>query len=403
LKKTITILIVLTVLGLLGREVYERVASQGKGMARRRRNLAVAVETQPVKKATIRDVGLFTGTLHPRSQFVVAPKIGGRLEKLLVDVGDTVQQDQLIAVLDNDEHLQQVDQARAELAVARANLEESRSALDIARRELERVKALRQKKIASESELDEAEAQFQAQTAKHKVAQAKVAQKNAALRATEVRLSYTRICVACNNGSEQQWVVGERFVDEGAMLAANTSIVSVLDIGAMTAVIHVIERDYPKVKLGQIAAVTADAFPGKTFSGKIVRVAPLLKETSRQARVEIEIPNPEALLKPGMFVRAQIEFGRHDDTTIVPLSALVNRNGRQGLFWADLQEMKARFVPVTLGIVNGDSAEVLEPPLSGRIVTLGQHLLENGTSILLPGAGRSKPEDRAGNSPKGSS
>jgi len=213
----------------------------------------------------------------------------------------------------------------------------------------------------------------------------------------------TQICVASDARNEHRWVVGERFVDEGAMLGANTAIVSVLDIGAMTAVIHVIEKDYPKVKVGQSAVVTADAFPGKTFSGKIVRLAPLLKETSRQARVEIEIPNPDALLKPGMFVRVQIEFDRHDNATVVPLSALVNRNGRQGVFLADLQEMKARFVPVTLGIVNGGLAEVLNPPLSGQIVTLGQHLLEDGTGIIVPGSEHSKPKGRAGAPPKGPS
>jgi multidrug efflux pump subunit AcrA (membrane-fusion protein) len=116
-------------------------------------------------------------------------------------------------------------------------------------------------------------------------------------------------------------VVPERFVDEGSMMAPNTAIVSVLDIGALTAVIHVIERDYPKIKVGQAATVIADAFPGKAFTGRIIRVAPLLKETSRQARVEIEIPNRESLLAPGMFVRVEIDFSRHDDATLIPLSA----------------------------------------------------------------------------------
>lgn len=398
MKKNLAILIVLIVLGLLGWQIYQKVSSRGKGYARHRRDVAVAVETKPVLRESIKDVGLFTGTLYPRSQFIVAPKIGGRLEKLFVDVGERVKQDQLVAILDNDEYVQQVDQARAELEVAKANLEESRSALDIANRELERVKALRQKKIASESELDAADAQFKAQTAKHKVAFAQVAQKKAALKATDVRLSYTKICVSCESKDGRWWVVGERFVDEGAMLAPNNSIVSVLDIGTLTAVIHVIERYYPKVQVGQSTTVMADAFPGKSFSGKIVRLAPLLKETSRQARVEIEIPNPDALLKPGMFVRVQIEFERHDNTTVIPLSALVNREGRQGIFLADPKEMKARFVPVTLGIINGNSAEVLDPSISGSVITMGQHLLEDGASIILPG---SKPSKDQGKAPKG--
>ncbi len=114
--------------------------------------------------------------------------------------------------------------------------------------------------------------------------------------------------------------------------------------------------------------------------------SPLLKETSRQARAEIEISNPDILLKPGMFVRVRIEFDRHDNATVIPVSSLVNRDGRQGVFLADPKEMKAVFVPVTVGLVSGDLAEILDPPLTGSIVTMGQHLLEDGGSIILPGS-----------------
>jgi RND family efflux transporter MFP subunit len=370
-------------LSLLGWQIYQKLQIAGTGQVRNRRAVAVPVETARIKQTTIRDVGAFTGTLSPRSQFIVAPKIAGQLEKLYVDIGETVKNNQLIAVLDDDEYVQQVDQARAELEVARAVIEESRSALNIAKRELERARALRQKKIASESELDSAEAQFKAQSAKYKVAMAQLAQRAAALEAARVRLSYTKIDVSYDGGGGH-WVVGERFVDEGAMLAPNASIVSVLDIASMVAVVFVVERDYSKVHVSQEALVTTDAFPQKRFYGKIVRVAPLLKETSRQARIEIDIPNPEAMLKPGMFVRVEIEFGRHEATTVIPQNALVKRDSQQGVFLVDSQNMTARFVPVTLGIVNADLVEVVRPPLSGVVVTLGSHLLEDGSAILLP-------------------
>ena len=386
MKKTLLILIVLTIAGLIGWQIYQKSSSQDQMPNRQTRNVAVAVETRPVSERMIRDVGLFTGTLSPSSQFIVAPKISGRLERILVNIGDLVKHKQLIAVMDDDEYIQQVDQARAELEVAKANLEESRSALDIAGRELERAKALRKKKIASESELDSAKAQFRTHDAKHKVALAQLAHKKAALKAARIRLSYTQIYVSRKKG-DGQWVVGERFVDEGAMLPPNASIVSVLDIGSLIAVIHVIEKDYSKVRIGQQAIMTTDAFPGRTFTGKILRLAPLLKETSREARVEIEVPNREGLLKPGMFVRVEIEFGRRNGATVIPLNALVKRNGRQGVFLADTQGMKASFVPVTLGIINGNLAEVVSPPLSGAVVTLGQHLLEDGSAIILPDKG----------------
>jgi len=402
MKKVIVAVVVLGVLGVLGWQVYVRVKeAEGEGGPGRRggrggKAVAVAVEVVPVRKATIRDIGRFTGSLFPRSQFVVAPKVAGRLEKLVVDVGDPVTAGQLIAELDDDEYVQQIEQARAERAVAEANVAECKSSLEVASRELDRIEALRKKKVASESELDEASARRTACDAKHKVALAEVTRREAALKAAQVRSSYTRIRASWESGTSPR-VVGERFVDEGEMLKPNTPIVSILDNSVLTAVIYVIERDYPKVRVGQPAMMTTDAFPGKTFSGRIVRIAPLLKETSRQARVEVEVPNAAQVLKPGMFVRTQFEFARHDEATVVPVAAVVRRNGKQGVFLADTGEMKARFIPVTLGIVNGELAEVVKPSLSGVVVTMGHHLLEDGSAIRLPGP---SPVETATTQPK---
>ena len=381
-KKTVIIVIV-TVVGLFVWLGYRKASVLVRKPDNRRQALAVAVEVAPLQKGTIEEVGLFTGSLVPKSYVVVAPKIAGRLEKLFVGIGDGVKRGQPIALLDDEEYAQQVEQARAEREVAKANVLESESSLEVAGREYKRVQALHQKQIASESELDTARAQHEAQGAKHQVALAQVAQKDAALEAARVRLSYTRINASWEDG-EGHRLVGERFVHEGAMLKANDPIVSILEIQSLTAVIHIIERDYSKVSSGQNAVITTDAFPDRTFSGTILRVAPLLKETSRQARVEIEVPNPGGILKPGMFVRVRIEFDRHSDVTVVPTSALVNRNGQRGVFLADPEEMKARFVPVELGIVNGELAEVIHPPLSGWVVTLGHDLLEDGSAIILP-------------------
>jgi RND family efflux transporter MFP subunit len=402
MKHKAILILVLLLAGLVGWQVYARLAASGKPELGSRGPVPVAVEVSPVEKRTIRDVGLFTGSLDPKSQFVVAPKLAGRLERLYVRIGDPVRQGALIAELESEEYRQQVDQAKAELDVARANFAESRSSLEIAAREFERVKALREKKIASESERDAAEAQLSAQEAKHRVAAAVVAQKEAALRAAQVRLSYTKIHATWEDGEERR-VVGERFVDEGAMLAANTSIVSILDIGVLTGVIHVIERDYPKIRIGQPTSASTDAYPGKVFSGKVIRIAPLIKEVSRSARVEIEISNPERLLKPGMFIRVQIEFSRIDETLVVPLTAIVKRNGDQGVFHVDTEEMMARFVPVTVGMRDTTYAQVLDPPLRGIVVTLGHHFLEGDAPVILPGGGRPQkgPENKSGQTGSG--
>ena len=382
MKRFLGILVSLAVVGVLGWQIYKKVTESQQDPFRPQGNAIVAVETVPVRKITIRDAGLFTGTLLPESQFIVAPKVAGRLEKLMVNIGDRVKRGQLIAVLEDAEYNQQVEQAKAELDVARASVQESSSTMEVAQREFERAEVLRRKKIASESELDLAQTDYNVKAAKYRVALAQVQQREAALEAAQIRLSYTQIQAAWEDTDEYR-VVGERFVDEGALLAPNTPIVSVLAIDPLKALIHVIERDYSRVQTGQEAVVSTDAFPGTTFTGQIVRIAPLLKETSRQARVEIEIPNGDQRLKPGMFIRAQIEFDRHDDATVVPVAALARRDGRQGVFLVDTENLKARFVAVTVGIVNNELAEVLQPPISGSVVTLGQHLLEDGSAITL--------------------
>jgi len=342
----------------------------------------VPVETAAVHNGLICDVGTFTGTFEPKFQFVVAPKVAGWLRKLLVDIGDTIERNQVIAILDDEEFTQQLEQAKAELEVAKANAANCATDLDIARREYERAKALREKQIASASELDVSEAEFNASQMRYKVSLAQQTQREAALKAAEVRLSYTKVQAFWEKG-DQTRVVGERFVDEGALLQVNQPIVSVLENNPLTAVVYVIEKDYPKIKIGQQALVFTDAYPDKIFKGTIIRIAPLLKETSRQARVEVEVPNPRHFLKPGMFLRAKVEFARHENATLVPLGALVRRAEKEGVFVVDQENLKARFVPVTTGLTRAELVEVVEPQISGRVITLGNHLLEDGSDIRL--------------------
>ena len=383
MKKYLIIILVLIFTGFLGLKIYQGVFTPEGESQNVREAHPVAVEASPVKRDTIYDIQTFTGTLRPKAHYIVAPKITARLEKLLVNIGDVIKHDQLIARLEDEEYVQQVEQYKAELAVASANLEEKQSVLKNAQLEFDRITTLRKKKIASESELDSAKAELEAKSANYRVTIAQVSQKEAALKAAQVRLSYTIIKASWPDGDGSK-VVGERFVDEGAMLTANSPIVSVFDISSLTAVIFVIERDYPKISIGQNTIVTTDAYPDKSFDGKILRIAPILKETSRQARVEIEIPNNDWFLKPGMFTRVQIEFAKHEDVTVIPLTSLANRSGQQGVFGVDSENMKARFTPLTLGIVNTHLAEVVDPPLSGLVITLGQHLLEDGSLIILP-------------------
>jgi RND family efflux transporter MFP subunit len=356
----------------------------GKAQGAGQRTGTVAVEIAPIVEGPIRDLGLFSGTLVPKSQFVVAPKVSGKLNKLYVDIGDRLTNGQLIAEIEDEEYQQQLIQAEADLNMARANLEEARSAVELSRRDLERAESLHKKKIMSDSQMDAARAQFNAQESRSKVTAAQLSNRESAVEAARVRLSYTQITAAWEKGSGVRYV-GERFVHEGALLSRNSEIISVIELQPITAVIYATEKEYFRIQPGQDVAITSTAFPERAFQGKVTRVAPLLKETSRQARVEIDIDNADDSLKPGMFVNAAIEFARRDKVKLVPFSSLVQRENQSGVFIADMGKKKAFFKPVKVGIVEGETAEVLDPAdLSGYAVVLGQHLLQDGMNIILP-------------------
>ncbi|MGC9453752.1 MAG: efflux RND transporter periplasmic adaptor subunit [Phycisphaerae bacterium] len=397
MKRLIAGVIALAVIGALGWLIYQRATEQPDlpgGPGRR----AVAVETHPVVRRNIHNVAQFTGTLIPDSHVVVAPKVSGRLEELAVNIGDMVRNGDLIAVLDSAEYDQDVAQATAELQVAEANLADSRSNLDLARRDFERAQQLREERVISESDLDQARAKYEAAVARHQVDQAQIKQRQAALEAARVRQSYTRIH-ATWTGDESPRLVAQRYVDAGTMLRANDPIVSIVDIDPVTAVIYAIERDYPHIDVGQEATVHSDARPERTFTGLVARKAPVLREQSRQGRVEVEIPNSEHLLAPGMFVRVNIELEMHEDAVAIPSAALSRRNGQQGVFVVGGEGKKVSFVRVTTGISEGPWVEIVEPELTGEVVTLGHHLLEDGADVTVVGSDTGTQGDTGGARP----
>jgi multidrug efflux pump subunit AcrA (membrane-fusion protein) len=134
MKKILLTGILLLGMAFFGWQIYQHVNRDNKAVNRERKNIPVAVEVAPVRQATVQDIGWYSGSLYPNAAFVIAPKIGGRLEKIWVNIGDELQSSQLIAVLDDAEYKQQVSQAKAELDVARASLLEQENALENAKR-----------------------------------------------------------------------------------------------------------------------------------------------------------------------------------------------------------------------------------------------------------------------------
>jgi RND family efflux transporter MFP subunit len=357
----------------------------------------VPVEVAQIQRGPIALQRIFSGELEARAAFVVAPKVSGRVERVLVNIADTVKRGQVVAELDNDEYVQAVAQAQADLEVARANLSKARSDLEIANRESKRTESLLKRGIASDSEFDAVRQDQLSKQAQLKVAEAQVTKAESSLETANIRLRYTEVTAGWTGGDEDR-VVAERYVDEGQTVAANAPLLLIVELNPIVGVVFVTEGDYAHLKPGQFVSLTSDAYPGEQYPGRIDRIAPIFRQSTRQARIEMTIDNPQHRLKPGMFIRAAVVLARVPEATIVPEQALTIRDDRSGVFIVSEDGRSVAWHEVKVGIREGDRVQVEGAGLSGRVVTLGQQLVNDGSSISIPAeqsqtaAGREKVE-----------
>lgn len=361
-----------------------RIQDSANQSARRGERGAVPVEVADIERGLIEHRRTFTGTLEPKAEFVVAPKISGRVKKLNADLADTVARGELVAELDDDEYVQSVAQADADFAVAKANLAEARSLLSIAERELKRVEKLRERNVASESQLDTARADQLAKQAHVEVTKAQLTRSEASLESARIRLGYTKVTAGWRDGNDLR-VVAERYVDEGETVAANAPLLRIVEMDPITAVFFVTERDYALLKPDQSVSLRTDAHPGETFEGRIARIAPVFRESTRQARVEVAVNNPGLRLKPGMFVRAEVVLGRVENATMVPEQALVRRDGNDGVFVVSEDGNSVAWRPVTVGFRQDNRVQITGEGLNSQVVILGQQLLNDNAKISVAG------------------
>jgi RND family efflux transporter MFP subunit len=359
---------------------YQGRAASSKGAKASR---PVPVEVARIQRGPIEMRRTFSGELEALAEFVVAPKVSGRVEHVFVNIADTVERGQVVAELDNDEYVQAVAQAQADLEVARAKLSEAKSALEIASREFKRTESLLKRGVASDSEFDASRQEQLAKQAQLKVAAAEVTKAESSLETANIRLGYTKVTAGWTGGGEQR-VVAERYVDEGQTVAANAPLLLIVELHPIVGVVFVTERDYARLNPGQLVSLTTDAYPDERFAGRIDRIAPVFRKNTRQARIEMTIDNPQHRLKPGMFIRATVVLARESEATIIPEQALTKRDGRNGVFIISENGQSVVWREVKVGIREGDRVQVEGQGLNGRVVTLGQQLVNDGSPITIP-------------------
>ena len=263
---------------------------------------------------------------------MVAPKVSGRVERMLVDLADPVRRGQVVAELDNGEYVQAVAQARADLEVARATLSEAGSALEIADRELRRTESLLKRGIASDSQMDAAEQAGSRNRPSSRWPSAQVTKAQASLEAANIRLGYTQVTAGWA-GPDPARVVAERYVDEGQTVAANTPLLSIVELGSHRRG-DLCHRERLRAPAARRARLAHDGcLPGRELFRPHRSHRPVFREATRQARVEMTIENSRQRLKPGMFIRATVVLESVPEAVIVPEQALTTRDGRsRGLY-----------------------------------------------------------------------
>jgi RND family efflux transporter MFP subunit len=382
LKKLSMVLLLMIIAAGAGWVIVNKYRGQAGPGERGKKLRPLPVEVAQIQRGPIELRRSFSGALEAMSEFVVAPKVSGRVEKVFVKLSDTVSRGQNVAELDNAEYVQAVIQAEADLVEAKATLTMSRSALKIANRELERTKKLLKRGIASDSEFDAARADQLAKQAQLEVAKAQVDKAEASLKTANIRLGYTKVTASWTGGDKHR-VVAERYLDEGQTVAANAPLLLIVELHPINGVVYVTEKDYARLKPGQPVSLTTDAYPGEQFKGRIDRIAPVFRKSTRQARVEMTIENELHRLKPGMFIRATVVMERVPEATIIPERALTTRNEKSGVFVVNDDGRSVVWREVTVGIREGHRVQVEGEGLSGLVVTLGQQLVSDGSAITI--------------------
>ncbi len=382
-RKKITAAVLLTGVAALAVFVGYRVATTTDPTKQKAKVEAPVVVNMVLPETeTMRDERSFSGTTWAWSSYDIDPKVSGKLEKLNFDIGDAIKRGDLIAKIDDVEYIQQLRQAEANLELARAKSIEAAELLKLRTNEYNRQVQLFEKNATTQASFESAESTMKAQTATAAMCEAEVKSWEAQVANAQLRVADTTISADWTSGSDYRYV-GERYVDEGTLIATGKPILQILELDRIKVYVQVIERDYPYLQIGQETTVVADAYPEREFSGTITNIANALSEKTRNALAVITVPNNDLSLRPGMFVRVKVVLSVHTDAQTVPLNAVLTKNNVQGVFCYDRKTETAQFVPVKTGLSTRERVEIVEPELTMPVITVGNHLLESGKPVAI--------------------
>jgi len=283
---------------------------------------APAYRFAKVERGPITATVAASGTLNPVISVQVGTQVSGQIKELLVDFNSPVKAGQLIARIDPETFQYRVRQNEADLEAARAAAGRAQVSLANAQRDLARTQELVQREFVSPADLDRAQAQFDLAKAELNNAQAVVAQRAAQLASARVDLARTEIRAPVDG------VVIKRSVDVGQTVAASLQapelFVIARDLRDMQVETSIDEADVGRIRAGQRATFTVDAFPGRTFAGEVrqVRKSAQTVQNVVTYTVLVSAANPDGQLMPGMTANVRVVTDTRESTLKIANAAL---------------------------------------------------------------------------------
>jgi HlyD family secretion protein len=349
----------------------------------------MVVELGTIVRTSINDEITLVGNLIGEQTVAVAPRAAGRLQEISVKLGDRVNRGQRIAQIEDFEIKEQVKQQEAAQEVSQATIRQREADLQLAKTNVERSRSLFERQLLPRQTLDDNEARYQSAVASVDLAKAQNNQSKARLDELKINLANTIIT------SPVTGFVARRAVDPGAFVGQNAPVVDVVDVTSVRLVANVVEKDLKQLQRGDSTVVEVDAYPGETFKGRIARVSPVLDPATRTAPIEVEIPNPDFRLKPGMYARVGVVTETKKDALVAPANAVIDLGGRRGVF--QVLNNAAVFRAVQVGTEQLDKVEILGGIAEGeQVITTGAGALRDGDRVQLPEGARGGRAGRRG-------
>lgn len=389
----------------------------------------ISVQTEKIQKRTITQVVSATGKVNPVYQVMISAEATGEIVYLPIKEGDVVKKGQLLVRIKPDIYEAQRNNAAARLEQAKATLRSTEAQLNKIESDYKRIQGLYQKKLASDSELETAKANYLQTLGSYESQKSFVAQAEAALKEATENLNKTYIYAPMNGTiSKLNVELAQRVL--GSNFSPGTEILTVADLSQMEARVDVDENDVVLVSVGDEATIKVDAFGDKEFKGKVTQIgnSAVSKGLGTQDEVvnfevRILIEDPDKQLRPGMSCDADIKTETKANVIAVPIQSVTARmdkpkmkeesnkdgedsekqkNGKSNkpkevVFLA--KDGKAKMVEVKTGISDDSYIEIISGLNGGEEVISGPYRaiskeLEDGVKISLQSKRKGDKENK---------